>query len=294
MATLSLSSVRRLFGYKTVDDPGHDEENWISYLPGQGRGNVLEGRPVEEQSTAERIEETIQKEVLPVESMHGAPMFDERKMGPSSLPEVNQWCITSSTRASGALTSPVDEKVQAGKKRPGLWCRVFILLGIVVAIALALGVGLGVGLHKPKTNHSSKTLHQGAINGSGVVAIDLDNTTKITTYIQRYDGVLVRSKYQDGVWSGGDNVGELDTTRGNFNGETLVARNGTPLMALSYERQGELLVSCYVHLDCCSYASFSFCVLLDSCLPLFPISLVLYFRICLSRLLFHEIVLRYC
>jgi hypothetical protein len=244
MATLSLSSVRQLFRYKAVDNPGHDEENWISYLSGHDRGNFLEGRPVKEQSTAERMEETLPKEVVPVESMHCAPMIDERKMGPSSLPEVNQWFITSSPRASGALTSPVDEKVQAGKKRPGLWCRVFIILGILVAIALALGVGLGVGLHKPKPNHSSKTLHQGAMDGSGVVAIDLDNTTKITAYTQRYDGVLVRSEYQSGLWSGGDSVGELNTARGNFNEEMLVARNGTPLMALSYEGQGELLVSC--------------------------------------------------
>src|SRR4051812_5107381 len=166
MAMLSLSSVRRLFGYKAVNNDGD-----ISFFhPNEhGNGGVLEGRAVKEESRAERMEETDPKQLVPVESMHCAPMIDDRKMGPSSLPEVNDGFINSSPRASGTLTSPVDEKVQVRKKRPALWCTASIILGIV-ALALALGVGLGVGLHKHNSNSSATIPHQGAINGSGVVA----------------------------------------------------------------------------------------------------------------------------
>ncbi|KAM3072480.1 hypothetical protein ACMFMG_009280 [Clarireedia jacksonii] len=242
---LSLSSVRRLFGFKAASDPGNKVENSIFRPPEPG--DVLEGRAVSsrEEPQAQKMEETVPKQLVPMESMQGAPpMIDDRKKGPSSLPEVSNSFTNHSPRASRTLTatdsSQVNGEVQTRKKRHRLRWVTFIVLGII-AIAIALGVGLGVGLQKH--NGSAMVLDRGAMNGSGVVAIDLDNTTKITAYTQRYDGVIVRSEYESAVWSAVTNVGELDTALGNFNGETLVARNGTPLMALSYEYANELLVS---------------------------------------------------
>ena len=117
-----------------------------------------------------------------------------------------------------------------------------ILAIFVVLLILALALGLSLGLTRKYQLHIAPApIDNGAINGSGVVAIDLDNKSTITAYTQNADGVIVVSQYANENWTGGA-LSNLITANGSFNGEDLTARKGTPLMAESYARDGELIV----------------------------------------------------
>jgi hypothetical protein len=117
-----------------------------------------------------------------------------------------------------------------------------ILAILVVLLVLALALGLSLGLTRKHQLHIAPApIDNGAINGSGVVAIDLDNKSTITAYTQNADGVIVVSEYTNENWTGGA-LSNLITANGSFNGEDLTARKGTPLMAESYARYGELIV----------------------------------------------------
>ncbi|RAL65468.1 hypothetical protein DID88_001034 [Monilinia fructigena] len=216
-----LSSVRRLSNSRVAED--HESNVVNAAMPSwlDQSNPSLGGWTERSESKAQKMEHTDPKQLAPIEIIpdSNAPMTNNRQTHPSSLPEVSD----------SAYPSPRNSRNHI----------VALIAVTIIVIAASLGVGLGVGLYKPKSVTPMQT--RGAINRSGVVAIDLDNTTKITAYTQRYDGVIVRSEYQDGIWTGGSNIGDLDTSKGNFNGETLVARNGTPLMALSYESADELL-----------------------------------------------------
>lgn len=205
------------------------------------------GRTERSESQAQKMEHTDPKQLAPIERIpdSNAPMTDDRQRRPSSLPEVSDSTHPSprNSRVQAEETSNDLAQAQNHKMR-NRKLHAALIAATIIVMAISLGVGLGIGLEKPKPVTHLQA--RGAIDRSGVVAIDLDNTTKITAYTQRNDGVIVRSEYQDGVWTGGSNIGDLDTSKGNFNGETLVARNGTPLMALSYEYANELLVSSLV------------------------------------------------
>ncbi|KAB8300880.1 hypothetical protein EYC80_002808 [Monilinia laxa] len=239
---LFLSSVRRLFNSRVVEN--HESNVVNAAMPSwlDQSDPSFGGRTERSESQAQKMEHTDPKQLAPIESTpdSNAPMADNRQRGPSSLPEVSDSAYPSPRKShvQALETSNNIDQTQHHKKR-NRKLYVALIVATVIVMGLSLGVGLGVGLYKPKSVTRIQT--RGAINRSGVVAIDLDETTKITAYTQRYDGVIVRSEYQDGIWAGGSNIGDLDTLKGNFNGETLVARNGTPLMALSYEFANELL-----------------------------------------------------
>jgi len=135
----------------------------------------------------------------------------------------------------------LDKPLEAGEYHRGLWLsqRTAILLGILTLISimgLALGLGLGLTFRKTGDSEVPAGLPQsGALNGSGIVAIDLDDGMHmITTYTQTYDGTIVWSQYLNDTWSGGS----LNDTVLTDND---TPRNGTPLMALSYINNEELI-----------------------------------------------------
>jgi hypothetical protein len=114
----------------------------------------------------------------------------------------------------------------------------YLIAGTVTVVILALAFGLGFGLTR---HHTTTVTIYGAINGSGIVAIDLENKSTITAYTQNEDGIITVSQYTNGTWTGGA-LSDLVTANGSFNGEDLTARKGTPLMSESYARDGELIV----------------------------------------------------
>jgi hypothetical protein len=67
----------------------------------------------------------------------------------------------------------------------------------------------------------------------------LGDKSNATGYFQRYDGVIEVSKYSKNSWKNGPDSQDIDTTKISINGQNLTARDGTPLMALSYARAGE-------------------------------------------------------
>lgn len=144
-----------------------------------------------------------------------------------------------SSVASGGYPPPVDGRVIL--KLELRWKHIILAI-LVVLLILALALGLSLGLtRKHQLNIALAPIDDGAINGSGVVAIDLDNKSTITAYTQNADGVIVVSEYANNNWTGGA-LSNLITANGSFNGEDLTARKGTPLMAESYARDGELIV----------------------------------------------------
>lgn len=75
------------------------------------------------------------------------------------------------------------------------------------------------------------------MNGSGVVALDVgDGSSRIILYSQHYNGEIRRSEYLDGTWTGAQHADVVEVVASN-------ARNGTPLMAVSFVRHQELIVS---------------------------------------------------
>jgi hypothetical protein len=144
-----------------------------------------------------------------------------------------------SSVASGVYPPPLD-----GRRilKLELRWKHIILAILVVLLILALALGLSLGLTRKHQLHIALApIDNGAINGSGVVAIDLDNKSTITAYTQNADGVIVVSEYTNENWTGGA-LSNLITANGSFNGEDLTARKGTPLMAESYARDGESIV----------------------------------------------------
>ncbi len=76
----------------------------------------------------------------------------------------------------------------------------------------------------------------GVMNGSGVVALDVgDGSSRIILYSQHYNGEIRRSEYLDGTWTGAQHADVVEVVASN-------ARNGTPLMAVSFVRHQELIV----------------------------------------------------
>lgn len=139
-------------------------------------------------------------------------------------------------------TEPDEGKKSDGDRR-GTKVRNYGLLGLIILLILGLALGLGLGLTLPKHHHRNEIVESGAINGSGVVSkFPGDRSSNFTTYTQRYDGLIVRSDYLNGVWTSlGGNSSRINTT-GTASGDVLTARNGTPLTALSYVNAGELNV----------------------------------------------------
>ena len=70
----------------------------------------------------------------------------------------------------------------------------------------------------------------------------LDDKSRITGYFQRFDGVIELNEYLSNTWVNGPNSQDLNTSSGSFNEQSLVARNGTPLMALTYVNRGYELI----------------------------------------------------
>jgi len=135
----------------------------------------------------------------------------------------------------------LDKPLETGESHRGLWLsqRTAILLSILTLISIiGLALGLGLGLTFRKAGDSKAPVEppqSGALNGSGIVAIDLDGGMHmITTYTQTYNGSIIWSQYLNKVWSGGS----LDDAVLTDND---TPRNGTPLMALSYTNNEELI-----------------------------------------------------
>lgn len=111
-----------------------------------------------------------------------------------------------------------------------------LFLGIfILAGSLAIGLGVGLSDRGRKSPTVERELY-GAYNGSGIVALDLGNITKpnITTYSQNVNGTIVKSEFFNGTWLGGTDDDSI---------MAMNARNGTPLMGLSYVNDDELTVS---------------------------------------------------
>ena len=260
MATHRLSFVRRVFSSKNPaieasDDSSFNVQNaaptWLekNEIPPQGRAE-------RSLSQAEMMEQTDPKHLACIESVSSinAPMqIDGRGRRPSSFSDLEHFRGSPSEEPQqiqgarspderDALRIEPTQESHRRRSRSLIVKSLLLVYGAAVMIILALALGLGLGLGLRREKHSVNVPMYGAINGSGIVALDLDNTTKITSYTQRYDGVIVRSEYQDGNWSGGTDIGDIVTANGNFDGESLAARNGTPLMALSYVNDAELSV----------------------------------------------------
>lgn len=115
-----------------------------------------------------------------------------------------------------------------------------LLLGIFIVVA-SLAIGLGLGLTMKERKGSAVVAQKelfGAFNGSGVVALDLGDIAipEITTYTQDVNGTIVKSEFLNGTWSGGADGDAI---------MAIGARDGTPLMALSYANDDELTVSVF-------------------------------------------------
>ncbi|KAI9876995.1 MAG: hypothetical protein M1830_005080 [Pleopsidium flavum] len=75
----------------------------------------------------------------------------------------------------------------------------------------------------------------GVMNGSGVVALDVgDGSSRIILYSQHYNGEIRKSEYLGDTWTGGQHADVVEVVASN-------ARNGTPLMAVSFSRHQELI-----------------------------------------------------
>ncbi|KAI9875359.1 MAG: hypothetical protein M1830_008585 [Pleopsidium flavum] len=111
-------------------------------------------------------------------------------------------------------------KQRIWQRHPRYWVW---LLSVVSILGLALGLGIGLTIGRKV---------QGAMEGTGIVALDLgDDTTRITLYFQDRSGQIRQSQYKDGIWTGGTPQDTVVTSN---------ARPGTPLMALSYAHNNEL------------------------------------------------------
>lgn len=230
------SFVRQLFASKTR--PHVTESQVVPTVPTWlNEDGTPKERNFRSMSDAEVQELTDPKQLAPVESLS-----TDNQPTVSSYSGL-EYISGASIRPDDSQLPVITETEELRSKKSARRIIPIVLATIVVALGLGLGLGLGLPHHK---KNPVAIQSYGAINGSGIVALDLDNTTKITAYTQRYDGVIVKSEYQNapnGVWSGGTDVGDLVTANASFNGDTLAARNGTPLMALSYVNDNELIVS---------------------------------------------------
>ena len=171
-------------------------------------------------------------------SQQNAPIFTDNSIWGDQHPSESQ--RKSMTETDNAkLDTPKKSGIILRRGSIKTWC---ILIPIILAFALVLGLALGLTLGK---HHIHKSIVQsGALNGSGVVALDLgDGSPRITAYTQRFDDVIVKSEYLEGHWYGDNDTGAINTTdASSAGGITLKARKGTPLMALSYTKAQELIV----------------------------------------------------
>ncbi|KAI9760935.1 MAG: hypothetical protein M1835_000074 [Candelina submexicana] len=125
-----------------------------------------------------------------------------------------------------------------GLSRKRFWICVLAALSIAAIIAIIVGCVVGLrgngSRHTGAPNYASTT---GVFNGSGVVALDNgDGSSKIIMYSQYHNGDIRRSEYLDGKWSGGQSTDAVEVVGRK-------ARNGSALMAVSFEQGDELIVS---------------------------------------------------
>lgn len=233
----SLFSVRRLFSSKPVLDTTVGDSSFVAHYS----ASTLQHATSKGETEISRSQAEKQSTFIENGTSDNAPMLADRNgRRPSSYSELEYNCDFPPPGEHASLPAePLKAKTKVTNRRLG-WRTIIPLFVALALLTLGLTIGLGVGLTVGKHKAPATIQRYGAINGSGIVALDLDNTTIITSYTQRYDGVIVKNQYIAGNWSGGTDIGDLVTADGNFNGETLVARNGTPLMALSYVNDNEL------------------------------------------------------
>jgi hypothetical protein len=148
----------------------------------------------------------------------------------------------SQERTSTEKKESRSRKICAQDSRKCLKLHPKLIIGALIII-IGLSVGLAVGITHNRGKHETMQGF-GAMNGSGIVSLDLgDGSPRITAYTQRWDGVILKSEYLNDSWSGGGAEGDLVTANATIDGNTLAARDGTPLMALSYAHADELIVS---------------------------------------------------
>lgn len=179
-----------------------------------------------------------------------APVFGSKSvrgrfasMSPSELP-------TESNKNANDYGFRGNRFLQKQNRRARYWK----LLIVAVVFIVAISIGVGVGVSHSRCRHNCGPVQKfGAMNGSGIVAIDLgDGSPRITAYTQDWDGSIVKSEYFNNSWSGGGVEGDLNTMNATIDGHSLVARDGTPLMSLVYEHAGERIVSGTSFRYCCT------------------------------------------
>ncbi|KAI9752050.1 MAG: hypothetical protein M4579_005778 [Chaenotheca gracillima] len=142
--------------------------------------------------------------------------------GPFAVPKEGQ--------GDGGYLAPEPDRRRHFFKRPIVW----IFLGVLlIAIIIALAVPLALHFRNQDSSSPAQIAPEGAINGSGIVALDLaDGSRRIALYSQHFNGEIRKYEYLDGTWTGGT---------GNDVVVESGAKDGTPLMGLSYAIQGELI-----------------------------------------------------
>ena len=169
----------------------------------------------------------------PVESIvsDNKPQVLVDLLAPSADPTEHYSDIASS-QDKPASSPPVRRESRFSRKRPWIWALATVMLLVIVAIVVGCAVPL-THRHKEQRSPTNPVSTVGALNGSGMVMLDEgEGSSQIVAYVQSGDGNIRKLEYLDGRWSGAQKADVVDVLASN-------PRNGTPVMALAYDRREE-------------------------------------------------------